>query len=324
MMKIDRKLFFDRLRSSKLFNGQLTQEQVRGMEAVIDEWERGVYGTDLAHLAYAFVTAYHETDTRMYPIEEYGKGAGKKYGAAYGRGFVMITWQANYRKFAKLLGIPLDTNYSLALDLRTSAAILLLGMTGGHFRNRKLSDYDFTTNQGVIDARDIINPDADYTDAKSLKQGFATRGDMIASYFMPFMTALTCQEDTVPVNAPDNSVVVQEPDFSDHPKATAPDDFDALPELPPEYYAWLAEARKQKQAQAYRELNNKPLVSSLVAKAVIAGAFGWLTVKFGINIPPEFQTTAEAAVLSIAASLALRGRWQATTFINGIFKGRTP
>lgn len=54
-------------------------------------------------LAYGLATAWHEA--RLKPIEEWGKGKGKKYGtvnntgkAPFGRGLVQLTWHANYER----------------------------------------------------------------------------------------------------------------------------------------------------------------------------------------------------------------------------------
>ncbi|TOE35570.1 hypothetical protein CGJ43_25525, partial [Vibrio parahaemolyticus] len=60
----------------------------------------------LQYLAYVLATTYHETGHTMKPIEEWGKGQGRPYGEPdpetgqtyYGRGYVQLTWLANYIK----------------------------------------------------------------------------------------------------------------------------------------------------------------------------------------------------------------------------------
>ena len=109
---IDRKAFFYGVRV-KLFGGRLSQQQVDGMNAILNEWEKRAL-RDLRWLAYMLATVFWETAHTMWPIEEYGKGAGHPYGARdpitgqayYGRGFVQLTWKANYATMGKLLGIP--------------------------------------------------------------------------------------------------------------------------------------------------------------------------------------------------------------------------
>src|SRR4029077_13530241 len=81
----DRTAYFDQVRAS-LFAGVLSQQQVDGQNDIIDVWEtlpeRFPYlKLDLRWLAYMLATTYHETSQEMWPIEEYGKGAGAAYGA---------------------------------------------------------------------------------------------------------------------------------------------------------------------------------------------------------------------------------------------------
>ena len=87
---IDRKEFYSQIRAT-LVKGGLSQPQVDGFEAILDEWEKRRL-TDLRWLAYIMATAWHETAQRMQPIEEFGRGRGKAYAPTYyGRGFVQIT-----------------------------------------------------------------------------------------------------------------------------------------------------------------------------------------------------------------------------------------
>src|SRR5687767_14241793 len=117
---IDRKFFYQRIRDLKLF-GSLTQAQVKSMDTIINEWDK-LCDTDLRRLAYMFATIYHETAKTMLPIEEYGKGKGHPYGNPvkgklyYGRGYVQLTWQSNYRRMGELLGVDLVNHPELALD----------------------------------------------------------------------------------------------------------------------------------------------------------------------------------------------------------------
>src|SRR5690606_16382609 len=100
---MDRKIFYDRIRP--LFGGTITQGQVEGMEAILNEWEAREL-TDQRHLAYVLATAFHETAKTMQPVREYGRGKGRPYGDPdpltgliyYGRGHVQLTWKGNYRK----------------------------------------------------------------------------------------------------------------------------------------------------------------------------------------------------------------------------------
>lgn len=187
MNNIDKPYFFDTVRMS-LFGGRLSQKQVVGMEAIIDK-------ADLSNkqLAYVMATVCHETAKTFEPIEEYGKGRGKRYGRKekmsgakyttpdkiyFGRGFVQLTWFENYEKFQKLLGIPLLANPDLALDLNNSVDILLLGMERGLFTGRKLSDYINLSKKDYRNARRIVNG--------------LDRADLIAGYAVKFEKAIRC------------------------------------------------------------------------------------------------------------------------------------
>jgi len=161
---INRKFFFDHVRSH-LFDGKLRQRQVDGLTAILDEWDRNHAKKDDRWLAYMLATTHHETDRTMQPIEEYGKGKGRAYGrtdaetgqAYYGRGFVQLTWKANYEAMGKKLQIDLLNHPELALKLDVATQILFLGMIEGRFTGKKLADYFNPQKEDWVRARQIIN-----------------------------------------------------------------------------------------------------------------------------------------------------------------------
>lgn len=172
---IDRKIFFDTIRPS-LFHGSLNQDQVRGCESILLEWEKSGL-TDLRWLSYILATAYHETAKTMQPIEEYGKGKGHKYGEKlkrsgvpyetpdkifYGRGYVQLSWFENYQTMGRLLSIDLLNQPELALNPEIAAAIMFEGMTHGNshfgdFTGKSLEDYFNEKTEDWVNARRIIN-----------------------------------------------------------------------------------------------------------------------------------------------------------------------
>jgi len=159
---MDRAKFFAAVRSP-LFAGKMSGRQVQGVDAILDEAERR--GTPLAHLAYMLATALHETARTMQPIAEYGKGAGRKYGVKgkygqvpYGRGYVQLTWDSNYERADKELGLggKLLRDFNLAMRQDIAAKIMFVGMTEGWFTGKKLGDY-IGAKADYVGARRIIN-----------------------------------------------------------------------------------------------------------------------------------------------------------------------
>ena len=187
--KINRDSFFKKIRES-FFNGKLSQGQVDGVNAIFNEWEKRK-ADDLRHLSYMLATVYHETAKTMQPINEYGKGEGKKYGSKikmsgkayskpdkiyFGRGFVQLTWYENYETMAKLLGVDLLNAPEKALELNIATQILFEGMRLGTFTGKKLSDYFSDKKDDPKNARRIING----TD----------KAELIAIYHQKFYVAL--------------------------------------------------------------------------------------------------------------------------------------
>jgi putative peptidoglycan binding protein/glycosyl hydrolase family 19 (putative chitinase) len=161
---INREHFFEVVREP-LFKGSLKQSQTDGINGILDEWEANYNTNDDRFLAYMLATTFHETAFTMKPIAEYGKGAGHPYGEPdaetgqtyYGRGFVQLTWKANYATFGKLLNVDLVNNPDLAMDLKNATEIMFTGMLQGLFTGKKLATYFTADNSDWVNARKIIN-----------------------------------------------------------------------------------------------------------------------------------------------------------------------
>lgn len=168
---INRKIFFDIIRRN-LFSGVLSQPQVAGIDAILDEWESRKY-TDLRHLSYMIATPFLETNRTMQPVREaYYLGEPEpaeqyrkthfRYYPFYGRGLVQLTWEQNYKKMGTVLGIDLVKNPDEALKDIVAIQILFEGMmraeTGvGDFTGKSLEDYFSDTIDDPVEARRIIN-----------------------------------------------------------------------------------------------------------------------------------------------------------------------
>lgn len=75
----------------------------------------------------------------------------------FGRGYVQLTHEANYRKAGDKLGIDLVGNPSRALEPEIAAQILVVGSRDGWFTGAKLSDYITLQSSNYRGARRVIN-----------------------------------------------------------------------------------------------------------------------------------------------------------------------
>lgn len=173
---------FDVARFLRLYGKQfphptLTGKRQEGLKFLV---QKMVADPDLAYLrwaAYMLATVKHECANTWQPIEEYGKGSGRPYGKAikvtdpggnktytniyYGRGYVQLTWEANYKKMDRALHLSGSNSLHLhpdnALKPDVAYKIMSYGMRHGSFTGKKLSDYIKASNADYFNARRIIN-----------------------------------------------------------------------------------------------------------------------------------------------------------------------
>lgn len=159
--------FFTYVRSKM---GGLRQEQVDGLSAVLKACE----GSPLAHTAYMLATSWHETNATMQPVREAywlsedWRKRHLRYYPHYGRGYVQLTWEENYKSAdaalakAELIN-PGDllANPDLAMKPNIAAFIMRWGMDTGDFTGVKLSNVlpsnGMASRKQYMDARTIIN-----------------------------------------------------------------------------------------------------------------------------------------------------------------------
>jgi hypothetical protein len=150
-----------------LFEGALSQQQVDGQNVILALWEGDQTGTpmdDQRWLAYMLATTFHETGFRMWPIREQGSESylqEKEYHPYYGRGYVQLTWEDNYRNAGAALGLIDDRDLvehpELALDSLIGARVMFRGMAEGWFTGKKLGQYFNDEDDDPVGAREIIN-----------------------------------------------------------------------------------------------------------------------------------------------------------------------
>lgn len=138
--------------------GSLDQVQRNSIRLIVQAFEQ--YGDkDPNKLAYILATARHES--RFRPIEEYRSNTSQQnkywHTGFYGRGFVQLTHEKNYRKMSEFLGVDLVKNPSLALDANNAAKILVYGMMNGRFTRKPLSNYINRDTVDFYNARKTVN-----------------------------------------------------------------------------------------------------------------------------------------------------------------------
>lgn len=113
--------------------------------------------------AYVLATGLWETNHTMKPVveaywlSEAWRRKNLRYYPWHGRGFVQLTWEANYKRASKETGVDLIANPDAALDADTAAHILVVGSRDGWFTGKKLSDYITLQRSDFKGARRIIN-----------------------------------------------------------------------------------------------------------------------------------------------------------------------
>ncbi len=187
-MQIDRKKFMDGYTAAF---GAPNQSKTDGINALLAAAEGDMQITDIRWLAYMLATAKHECADTWKAIEEYGKGKGHKYGnpvtvtdpsdgktytnVYYGRGYVQLTWDYNYKSMGNALGNRLLFEPQLALDPTVAYKIMSYGMRKGAFTGKKLADYINADKCDYVNARRIING----TDQADRIAGYATKLEQV-------------------------------------------------------------------------------------------------------------------------------------------------
>ncbi len=129
-----------------------------------------------AHWAYVLATIEWETNRSFLPIEEayyiYGgtpsQDDGKwqerenwrkrnfHYYPYFGRGYVQLTWERNYKFYANLFGISLEQMVGKALESGPSLFVILHGMSVGYF-GRPIHQYITKNKYDFENARRCVN-----------------------------------------------------------------------------------------------------------------------------------------------------------------------
>jgi Chitinase class I len=153
-------------------NGSSSKKEVQS--AIVRECKR--QGLTLnSQIAYVLATVQHETNETFKPVREAywlseeWRRRNLRYYPYYGRGYVQLTWDFNYKQYGDILGINLLDNPDRVMDPNIALFILVDGMSKGRFTSRKLGSYVNGGKTDFIGARDVVNPG----DVPALIAGYA-------------------------------------------------------------------------------------------------------------------------------------------------------
>lgn len=181
---MDLKVFYDSIRKDI----KLTDENVKGFDTVLGYLER-VIPTNVNHAAYVLATAYWETAKTMQPVreafwkDEAWRKKNLRYFPYYGRGYVQLTWDYNYKKASDYFGVDFVKNPDLVMDTQYALPILVVGMQKGWFTGKDMDDY-------IDDIDEIDDEDfKEYVQARRVVNG-TDKADQIAKLALIFEKAL--------------------------------------------------------------------------------------------------------------------------------------
>lgn len=308
-MLYDRKKFFDAVRKT-LSSGTLSQAQVDGFEVLLKEAEKR--GTSTEWNAYILATAWHETAFTVQPVRETlaksddsaiarldkAWAAGKLGSVStpywrkgyFGRGYVQLTWDYNYKKMGEWLGIDLLGKPSLALEPDVAAKIIFEGMLRGMFTAKKLSDYLDGVEE--VDAED----EKEFTAARAVVNG-KDKAKAIAGYAIKFRNAL---RDSAAANVTVVETVEVKPATASKPAVIAEVAKPALVEVPP-----------PPTAEPKKAMSSTTIWASIAA--FVSSAFGILT-----NLNPFVQGLIVVLVFGLVAWIIYQ-RLKGNKDIEGLF-----
>jgi predicted chitinase len=180
--------------------GQPSAASLAGLKSLFNNilYDEDIY--DIRWGAYMLATVKRETGTFL-PIEEdpalWGQHVGPGQYAReitikdetganvtnryYGRGYIQLTWQDNYRKLGERLGLERALEYhpENAMDSDTAYAIASIGMREGLFRHD-------TQNRVETLSRYIQGAFCDYHNARNIINGALDAADEIEKYAIAF------------------------------------------------------------------------------------------------------------------------------------------
>jgi predicted chitinase len=131
-----------------------------------------------AQVAYVLATTQWETAQTFQPVREaywlseQWRRQNLAYYPYYGRGYVQLTWRANYDKYGALMALDLAGEPDLALQPRTALFVLVHGFRTGSFTGRAITEFIDAGQTNFADARRCINGTDHAADIAAIAQQF--------------------------------------------------------------------------------------------------------------------------------------------------------
>lgn len=158
-----RELFLENYRKKIDVDKKLTQSEIGAISKFLDLYEASKSDFTKPQWAYIFATVFHETNGTFLPVKEAywlsetWRKNNLRYFPFYGRGYVQITWEGNYRKFSNILGVDFVKYPDKVMEVGNAFFILTYGFMHGSFTGKKISDYINDNFKEYEGARRCIN-----------------------------------------------------------------------------------------------------------------------------------------------------------------------
>jgi hypothetical protein len=129
-------------------------------------------------IAYVLATTQWETAQTFQPVkeafwlDEAWRQEKLPYYPYYGRGYVQLTWDKNYKAYSDILGIDLENNPDRAMDPTVALFALVHGFKTGTFTGRKITDFVNQSTTDFVGARRCINGTDKANEIASLAEKF--------------------------------------------------------------------------------------------------------------------------------------------------------
>lgn len=199
---MDKTKFYDSIRSSV----NLTTQNVLGMDQVLDYLEQ--HEDNLQQAAYIIATAWWETAQTMMPVREAywlsenWRKKNLRYYPFYGRGYVQITWEYNYKKASDYFGVDFVKNPDLVMEPKYALPILVVGSNEGWFTRKSLDDY--IDNEEENDSEEL----REYKNARRVING-TDKADAIAKLALVFAKGLKKADYRKTTKTENKTIVIQ-------------------------------------------------------------------------------------------------------------------